>query len=288
MPEYVNCNFCGRDDTTQLYQTGKVGVVQCNHCGLVYTNPRLNEEERLKIYNTEEYFSDYLEDPPFASVIAHLRFESVLKHKKMPGKILEIGCGTGCFLDVARKNGWVTYGIEISELIGHLAREKLGLEVFIGPLEDAPFVPELFDVICMFHLLEHLPSPKEYCQRLYRLLKPDGLLVVEVPVISLLRVRKLKRKERELHPSVHLFHFSRNSLAMLLSQAGYKIINIFFLGGTGLMRERQGSIRNIPRSLFIRYFHYLNWLKKVVNFIRVRFFRQYAVIVVYARKVKSR
>jgi SAM-dependent methyltransferase len=283
MLEYVNCNLCGSNDITQLYQIDKVRVVQCNHCDLVYTNPRLSEEERLKIYNTKEYFSDYLNDLPFTLAIGHSRLNAILKYKKPPGKILEIGCGTGHFLDLARQKGWEAYGVEISAFIGRFAREKLGLEVFVGPIEKASLAPESFDIICLYHLLEHISSPKEYCQKLYSLLKPKGLLVIEVPIISVMHNNKLKGNGYELHPYEHLFHFSRETLSTLLTQSGYKIINIFFGGGTGLMGRGQSSIKNMPRKLFIKYFDYFDFFRKTVNFIRVRLFRHYnSMITIYA------
>lgn len=297
MLEYVNCNLCGKNDTTQLYQMGKVGIVQCNHCALVYTNPRLTEDERLKLYDAK-YFTgerdgglegglyDYQSAIPVAYTILETQVKEVLKYKSPPGKLLEIGCATGFFLDIARKRGWETYGVEISDFAGRYAREKLGLKVFIGQLAEAPFNPGSFDVICLYHVLEHVPNPKEYCQRLYQLLKPNGLLVIALPDISSPRARRLKDKWEALQPYVHLFHFSRDSLSNLLSQTGYKIISIYLQGATGFMGQPRtpSKIRKILRKVIVKYFYYFQWLRMVIHFIKVEVFKNHGVITFYARK----
>lgn len=90
--EYVNCDLCGRDDTTQLYQIEKLSIVQCNRCGLVYTNPRLDESERIKFYGADfftakdkDYFN-YIENPPGLYTIAQLRLKGIARHKNHPGR----------------------------------------------------------------------------------------------------------------------------------------------------------------------------------------------------------
>lgn len=202
--------------------------------------------------------------------------------------MLEIGCATGIFLDVARRKGWQVAGVEISDFAGQYAREKLGLEVFIGQLEDSYFPPESFDVICMFHLLEHIPSPKKFCQIVHRLLKPDGLVVIEIPDFSSSSSRRFKEKWGALQPETHLYHFSKKTLGNLLNQTGHEIIGISLWAtkGTGLLQtcQVQPGLIGLPKRFLMQHFSSLNWLRKGVNFIRTRLFRQYDLITVYARK----
>ena len=95
------------------------------------------------------------------------------------GKVLDIGCGTGDRLDVFRNMGFETYGVETSDS-AHYAKEHLKLNVKKGDLFSSYFPDKVFDVVTLYHVLEHTHDPMKVCKEVYRILKDDGFLVVQV------------------------------------------------------------------------------------------------------------
>ncbi|MBI4834625.1 MAG: class I SAM-dependent methyltransferase [Planctomycetes bacterium] len=288
--EYVSCALCGADKAEAVYTISDLKVVRCLKCGLVYTNPRLSDDERARLYS-EDYFRnqsspdvpsfDYIQNKELFYADAQRRLRGIMKFKRS-GKILEIGCATGGFLDVAREYGWEPYGVEISPWASDYARNKLGLNVVTGNLEDASFPDSFFDVIAMYHVLEHLPLPKQAIQKAARLLKADGLLVITVPDINSGNARRMKERWVNLVPKIHLYHFSKETLTKLLSENGFGIIKSVREGGTGLLNKgAEGKTRPNPLLKAIKY---LNWARPIVHGLAIKLLKRWDFITVYARK----
>ena len=225
MLEQINCNLCGIDDTKLLYNKDSLNIVRCKRCSLVYINPRLSEADREKYYS-KDYFNVYFKDKEI-----HMknrfkkRLDEIYRYKE-GGRLLEIGCGTGFFLALARKRGWETYGAELSPYASRYACEELKLNVFKGRLEKANYPKDYFDVITLWHILEHVPDPEYLLKEIARILKSDGLLAIEVPNISSLVVRLLKTKWELFAPKEHLYYFSPKTLGRMLKEMGFKIIKM--------------------------------------------------------------
>jgi len=139
------------------------------------------------------------------------------------GKILDVGCGAGGNLKTLQEQGWDPYGIEISEVAAAHARRLVTENIHTGTLESAPFSAKSFDLVLMSHSLEHLPSPLEALQRIHRLLKDDGLLVVSVPNLKSLEFKLFGPWWFQLDPPRHFYHFEKKSLARALAKSGFRI-----------------------------------------------------------------
>jgi SAM-dependent methyltransferase len=288
--EHIPCALCETNETEPVYTVSALKIVRCLKCGLVYTNPRLPDDERARLYS-EDYFRnqscpdvpsfDYIQNKELFYADAERRLKGIMKFKHS-GKILEIGCATGGFLDVARKYKWEPYGVEISPWASDYARNKLGLNVITGTLEDASFPDKYFDVIAMYHVLEHLPAPRQSIQKAARLLKQDGLLAITVPDIDSGNARRMKESWVNLVPKIHLYHFSKESLSKLLSENGFGIIKAVREGGTGLLRNgAEGKTRPNPLLKAIKY---LNWARPIVHGLAIKLLKRWDFITVYARK----
>lgn len=234
MPRYVVCNLCGRSDT-ELVQMAEdpFGVVKCRNCGLVYTNPQ-PDEPHIEDHYQENYYKEWIEKQMKQRVpMWKRRLKELIKHKKA-GRLLDVGFGSGTFLKLAREEGFDVFGTEISEYACHYAKNILGIDVIKGELEAARLPSKSFDLVTLWHCLEHLPNPKATLKEIHRILKKDGLLVVAVPNLHnyITRVLYILAKGKKLKlfsmnaKELHLWHFSLCTLTQLLEKAGFKVIQV--------------------------------------------------------------
>lgn len=139
------------------------------------------------------------------------------------GRALEIGCGSGTFLGLLKHHGWQVAGVELSARAAAAAKEKLGVDVFVGPLEAAGFAADSFDYIHMSHVIEHLPDPVQSLREVRRLLKPGGEVYIETPNIDSLDYRQSGRYWFPLDTPRHLFLFAPTTLRRAVSEAGLQV-----------------------------------------------------------------
>lgn len=225
----VLCNLCGSGSSENIllfstydYITHTLHiVVKCKACGLVYVNPQPTEEELPKFY-PETYYGN----APFLYEIVDARsrykkFQRIVG--KRTGKLLDVGCGKGLLLKLLKESGWEVIGTELSKESAKYANEVLGLKVFNQDIEECNFTDESFDLITFFHSLEHLINPLSTLKTIRRLLKDDGLLIVEVPRFHSLYFKIFKDKWFHLDVPRHLFHFDDQTLEKLLTTSGFKV-----------------------------------------------------------------
>ena len=139
------------------------------------------------------------------------------------GDLLDLGCSYGFFLNAARSHGWKVKGIEMGPLASRFARDKYGLDVFEGTLDQANLAGSSLDVVTMFHVIEHAPKPLELLSAVAKVLKKGGSLVLLTPNIESLHSQLLGKAWTWLHPPDHLFYFSRRSLGLALGQRGFRV-----------------------------------------------------------------
>jgi len=153
------------------------------------------------------------------------------------GRLLDVGCGVGFFVKVARDVGWDAHGSEISPIAVRIGREQLGLaQLHVGRIQDAGFAQSSFDVITLWDVIEHIPDPVSLLIELRRLLRVGGLLFVQTPNISfqLLRARALRllgsdESRNTLEVKDHLNDFTPGSLRLAIQRAGYARSQAFVL-----------------------------------------------------------
>jgi len=153
---------------------------------------------------------------------------ALILKKISDGKILDVGCNTGQFLD--EMEGFERYGIDRSPSHGKIAKEKYGDNIFIGAFEDYQAPNWLFDCITLQDVLDHLTGPLEALRKCHQLLKPNGLLVIKVHNMSSLLARVTGGKFYAFIPPTHLFYFNRAALAVALKESLFDIIFSKYLG----------------------------------------------------------
>lgn len=205
-------------------------VHRCPACGLGFLDPRPSEGEIERLYQSE-YFSDQYDeglDPASSAYRKRLSGEQhrvkFVKSIKRSGTLLDIGCGYGYFLDACRRAGYQVHGLDVSDWAVRYAVETLGLAITTGKIGDIIFPPQSYDIITMWHSLEHTPDPQMVLQKAKSWLKPQGILVIDVPNYEGTDAQKLWQQWNGWQLPYHFWHFTLKSLGLLLKQYGFKIV----------------------------------------------------------------
>lgn len=230
MSDCPECILCQCDEST-LVQVGarhapEAEVRRCTVCGLVFLWPRPSEKE-LDRYYKEVYREDYVEPPVEVRYWADLneantRVRRLLPFLKRETYLLEVGCGSGAFLGAVRAYVAEVIGVEPDAASRAWIEGRMGMHVF-ADLADVLREGKSFDLVVLVHVLEHIPNPVHFLRWLRQLLRPDGILVVEVPNVSdmLVAVYQIPAYLGFYYQKAHLYYFSRDTLAMTLSNAGF-------------------------------------------------------------------
>ena len=228
--EHINCPICERNETKELFNKDTLSVVVCKRCRLRYVNPRINrqtlEQEYIETYypedKVERIHTDSMEWLQMTERLTELE-----KQRQDKGRLLDVGCGIGTFLYLAREHGWESHGVDPSKSGSAFAQEIHKLDVKCGEVFDADFPAAHFDAITLYHVLEHIPELNPFLSELRRVLKPQiGTLVIEVPNGESLQSRLQKADWPYVHPHDHLYYFSAHSLPRLLRKHGFQNITL--------------------------------------------------------------
>ncbi|MFH1201757.1 MAG: class I SAM-dependent methyltransferase [Candidatus Omnitrophota bacterium] len=226
--KYVDCNLCGENNFDILQNSDPYKLVKCKKCGLIYINPQ-PEESSLAANYDQGYFTPWLTKQISVRRKMWKRRLKKIQPFKNTGRLLDVGCGTGQFLNEAKNNGWRVWGTEVSEYALNYAKDEFCIEVFKGKLENANFPENFFDVVTFWHVLEHTTDPLGNLIEARRILRRSGIMVIAVPNVKnyiykiAYMIVKLRRpriftslNDRE----IHLYHFSTDTLKKMLEKAG--------------------------------------------------------------------
>lgn len=222
------CPICGGRDLQYRYTINDFSFVRCLACKLLFVKERCSQEELDINYGADEGVTVeddkvYLDQENAENLKYYYRnLRSFILNKISAGKILDVGCNAGQFLD--EMEGFERYGIDRSPSHGKIAKEKYGENIFIGTFEDYQAPNFLFDCITIQDVLDHMVDPLEALKKCNKLLKPNGVLVVKVHDMSSLFARIMGRRFYAFIPPTHLFYFSRTALAAALEKTSFDII----------------------------------------------------------------
>jgi SAM-dependent methyltransferase len=199
----------------------------CSECGVLFRNPRPTLREIVRSYDSGMTYAAWQHEDAVRAKLWAKRLGIILRFKRS-GMLLDVGTGDGRFLDFARTH-FDLMSTEVSEAGARVARAR-GYGPLIGTLARLPLPQRHFEVITLWHVLEHLPYPGLALAVLKRALRPGGILVIAVPneTAALLRGRFSRRNSRHpLRPllwgqEIHLTHFVPSTLRRLLSRVGFR------------------------------------------------------------------
>ena len=227
---FVSCPLCGSPEYQLLFAHKECGnVVRCAKCQLRFTRSRSTVSMPELRQQHPEPLSDMILQKEESQIDDFLEIINRIKRYQPSGTLLELGCLTGHFLDLARKAGYQGTGIEPDPWAAEYARRAFGLTVHETPVPDLHFDDRTFDVIAMFHVMEHLTRPMETLLDLRRILKDTGLLAIEIPIIDTLYPAAMGRRHRH-YVFDHTLFMSRKTVAEFLHKAGFEILHTELTG----------------------------------------------------------
>ncbi|MBN1425180.1 class I SAM-dependent methyltransferase [Candidatus Fermentibacteria bacterium] len=226
------CNLCGESTATLVHEgrdrmhprEGTYHLLRCSNCGLIFLDP-LPPPEEIATFYPQEYtcFSPAQSRGRFRGLEARRGIRRLCRAvtgvAPHPGRILDVGCGTGDFLAGMRDLGWDVQGVEPNSHAAGYARTVNRLRVEERPFADGLFAPESFDVVTLWHVLEHVPDPAQTLGATARLLRRGGSAVITVPNVESWDARLFGPHWAGLDVPRHLFLFPREVLRRYLEEA---------------------------------------------------------------------
>jgi len=264
------CLVCAGTDTEVIYVLSRFSILRCRGCAQVFLWPLFSAEQiRAQfeaLYETGEgetpelrdyYQYGYRDDPANPLLEAYDRWLTALEAQHRPGRLLDIGCGTGLFLAAAQRRGWRGVGIEDNEEARRFAVQRVGCEVYPGDFDTLPFsqLPgDGFDAITMWDVLEHSRVPVALLEKVRGRLSPGGVVGIAVPnqrnILNMVgsviyrasRGRIVGPLERQ-YVSQHFSYFTPATLEAALRRAGLQLFE---------MRREETDLRRLTLSVPMR------------------------------------
>ena len=241
------CPICGNDEPSLRYRITRFTVLCCPVCTQIYLHPLPSAEEIREmfhqLYTSGEgsvpelrgYYAYCFEDTPSNPLVK--LYESWLDRieaQRAPGSLLDVGCGAGLFLCVARRRGWDTFGIDDSIEATRYAREHFGLDVWVGDFSEFQAEGRRFDATTGWDILEHSRAPLDLLRTLRGYLAPGGVLALSTPnqhnildllagAIYRLSGGRVTRPLEKFYIGQHFLYFTAATLTRSLQLAGFEV-----------------------------------------------------------------
>jgi len=221
------CPYCGGTENKIKLTEEKFEIVECSACSFVFLlNPPADDEIYEKYYQIEFKPEDYKSDSafPHLSDIYTINQRRVEFIKKLcpSGRLLDIGCGSGLFMKSVSGAWYDCYGIDVSQTALNFARNGFGLKVDSKTTDDLINENAKFDIVTLFHVLEHFLNPVEELVKVRELLNPKGMCIIEVPNFNSIKFKLSGSKWKGgNHPLYHRSFFTSSSLEKVLIKAGF-------------------------------------------------------------------
>ncbi len=231
------CLVCKSSDTSLLFKRDEYALLRCRKCGLIFPQPRIEKEKYLN--KVQKY---YLEVDPSLRVASsrEMLYEKFLskidRTKRKPSRLLDIGCGIGYFLFLARNHGYDAQGLELIPELAETGSQAYGLTIQCADFEEANLPEKYFDIVTLWNVFDELPDPLASLPKIKRIIKPGGLIFMRMPNAAFhlfaYRIQRTLEKIRlgrvvpDQSAIFHIFSFSKRALELELSRNDFSRIRI--------------------------------------------------------------
>lgn len=226
--EDIQCIFCNKSsDQIEIEENGYKGR-KCQGCGLIYISPRPSLFEIQNLYSQDHAHisAESHISRAFKKRLYARHNLGIIKKFIKNGSMLEIGAGSGYFLDEARKEGFDVYGIELNSIQAEFMRSKLGIPCEDSPLNNSSFDGKKFDIIYHCDVISHFYDPIAEFKKINDKLKDNGILVFETGNLEDVEKKYYRLFTTFQYPD-HLFFFSEGNLKILLERTGFEFMKTY-------------------------------------------------------------
>jgi 2-polyprenyl-3-methyl-5-hydroxy-6-metoxy-1,4-benzoquinol methylase len=262
------CCVCGSTRSELLWTTtwpehgypGEFSMRRCSGCRLLFNSPRLDDAELGKLYGRNYYFFMRQDAREIRRIVAMVqRTVALVVERVREKRSLDIGCGRGYLPAVMQKLGWDARGVEIAQDAAEYGRQRFGLDVFTGTIEQYVKWPDAqqFPLVTAIDVLEHVPSPDSFAEASAKTVERGGWLIIDTPNGAARNIDVKKLQWRGFNP-FHIYLFTVESLTKLLTRHGLIVEQAFSYGNRLAQREpvsrqlRDGVARQLKRIGLIR------------------------------------
>jgi len=270
----VPCALCGGQRYWPIHDMGWRRILRCEACGLTRADPVPSLADKLAI-ETQGYTDDhafpevadffknchrnYVDDPVIRTMRRHLAtLEQTIGG---PGRLLDVGAGTGVFMHLAGERGWQPSGIDICPLTAEKAAREFGVQIAIGAFEEHQFDGAAFDAATLLDVLEHVHDPLATLRHVYTLLRPGGAVYIAVPNQRCLLTAMVDAYARaggpgaqslllRLYVAPHLHYFTPSTIRRLVGASGFRLRSLH-QGSVYLGRYRLPLAMRIPLEVIL-------------------------------------
>lgn len=260
--ERLICKLCKSKKIKIFNKVDKTySLFICKNCSVIFTYPQPKNIKKVNdsLYDSENELKQRLNQYENEYFRAKRHIISFMRFKK-EGKYLDVGCSYGIGVKVAKDLGFDSLGIEPTGNAVKCAKNLLRIRVLRKTLYQANFTDNSFDIVTLYDVLEHIPNPRKFLYEARRILKKDGLLVIQCPNIKSLAYFFLRKEWNWLLIPNHLWHFDLSTLSKLLTELNFTIVetttedNIFDFASN--MESKLFSYK-LPKNVLDKIFHKL-------------------------------
>jgi SAM-dependent methyltransferase len=269
------CPICGSEDPILRYQISRFKVLCCRDCTQIYLYPLLSPDEIREMFaqlytsgdgsvpELKTYYAFTYDDEPSNPLVQlYESWLDKLEQERAPGALLDVGCGTGLFMSVARRRGWDPFGIDDSVEATSYAREHFGLDVWVGDFSDFSAEGRRFDAITGWDIIEHARKPIELLDAMRACLAPGGIVGLSTPnQRSILDVvagafyrltgGRVTGPLEKFYIEQHFLYYTPDTLTQSLERGGFEVAQLL-REGTDLSRlTLSPPMRAVLEALFL-------------------------------------
>lgn len=257
------CFLCKSGKWSPVYDTAPYRVVKCDSCGLLRITPMPDAAQGRDIneatYSAAEYKERYFKDRRTFAAWARVKLRLIERYKPGKGRILDVGCSYGVFVEEAAGRGWDASGCEMNPVTGAYSNGRFGGKVHVGGAETMPFPPGSFDAITLWDVIEHQADPAAFLKMLSGYLKADGLIFLQVPNFDSYISGLKKERWDWLTPGDHRYFFTQATLARTAAAAGFSQLHHetweptrYFIDSLIGLGEKTGFLAEFYRATVVR------------------------------------